>query len=140
MHAGGKRGRDDEESGGPSKGSRDADGGGNRSAYDDLDEDTKEFLEFACEEEDLERLRRTGMLRKEVSPGQQDDSGDTSVEEPLPPNETIEQFLNEVVPHPEDLEEDGGDEGEATEGSRHDGDGRSVRQESWTIGRGNRRE
>ena len=77
-----------------------------KSAYDEFDEDTKEFLEFVCDETDLERLRRTGSLRKEEKESQHQSSADEASEgSPLPPNETLDQFLDEVVPHPDDLEQ-----------------------------------
>ena len=110
-HAGGKRGCSEEGSrkaargsggSGAARGSQDPEV---REGCEELEEDTREFLELVCEEEDWERLRRTGSLRKEEKEPTEDESGDTSVDEPLPPNDTLEQFLDDVVPHPGEVEE-----------------------------------
>lgn len=102
VHAGGKRARSESKP-------REREGGeeqrqsGTGRGIEYLDEDTLEFLELVCEEEDWERLQRTGSLRKEEpetkeEPEVKNDSEETSGEEPLPPNETLDWFLDVVVP------------------------------------------
>ena len=109
-HAGGKRARSEDKANEPEEGPQDDEADGE---VEDLDEDTKEFLELVCEEEDWERLRRTGSLKKE-EPETRDDSEETSYEEPLPPNETLEQFLDLVVPHVDEDNKSGKEEREGS--------------------------